>query len=232
MNLHTGTSNRLIGNGAGLNWDPGSGMGEGWSDFYALSLLNNAAADDPNGKYAAGAYATYKAFGVVSYTDNYLYGIRRFPYSTDNTVNPMTWADVDDYTNNLSGGIAADPLGFNLGGAQEVHNTGEIWCLTLWEVRSRIIAANAGSVPTGNQKMLQLVTDALKMTPINPIVHRRSRRNCRRRLRHECLRQRSVDLGWIRGSRTGLRFSRVDQLRFRAGGDSPGNPRVVLSAVP
>ena len=143
-------------------------MGEGWSDFYALSLLNNTNADDPNGNYASGGYATYKAFGVTTYTDNYLYGIRRFPYSTNNTVNPLTWADVDDYTNNLSGGIAPDPLGFNIGGAQEVHNTGEVWALTLWEVRSRIIAANGGDVPTGNQIMLQLVTDAMKLTPINP----------------------------------------------------------------
>ena len=31
-----GTSNRLIGNGAGLNWNPARGMGEGWSDFVAL----------------------------------------------------------------------------------------------------------------------------------------------------------------------------------------------------
>ena len=30
-------------------------------------------ADDPNGKYAMGAYATYKAFGLP-YLDNYLYG--------------------------------------------------------------------------------------------------------------------------------------------------------------
>jgi len=166
--LTHGTSNRIIGNAAGLNWDVGAGMGEGWSDFYALSLLNNTNADNPNGKYASGGYATYKAFGVTTYTDNYLYGIRRFPYSTDNTVNPLTWADVDQVTNNLSGGIAGDPLGFNGGGALEVHNVGEVWCLTLWEVRSRVIAANAGDVPTGNQKMLQLVTDALKMTPISP----------------------------------------------------------------
>jgi subtilisin-like proprotein convertase family protein len=68
----------------------------------------------------------------------------------------------------LSGGIAPDPLGFNINGAGEVHNVGEIWALTLWEVRSRIIAANGGNVPTGNQVMLQLVTDALKMTPISP----------------------------------------------------------------
>ena len=45
--LTHGTSNRLVGNGAGLNWDPAGGMGEGWSDFYALSLLNNTNADDP-----------------------------------------------------------------------------------------------------------------------------------------------------------------------------------------
>jgi subtilisin-like proprotein convertase family protein len=166
--LTHGTSNRLVGDSSGLIWDPAAGMGEGWSDFYALSLLNNTNADDPNGNYAMGGYATYKAFGITTYTDNYLYGIRRFPYTTNNSVNPMTWADVDDYTNDLSGGITPDPLGNNIGGAQEVHNTGEIWALTLWEVRARIIAASGGSVPTGNQTMLQLVTDALKMTPINP----------------------------------------------------------------
>ncbi len=143
-------------------------MGEGWSDFYAMALLNNTNADDPNGMYAFGAYASYKIFGITTFTDNYVYGGRRFPYSTNNSVNPLTWADVDDYTNNLSGGIAPDPLGANIGGASEVHNIGEVWSLTLWEVRSRIIAANGGSVPTGNRIMLQLVTDALKMTPNNP----------------------------------------------------------------
>lgn len=166
--LTHGLSNRLVGDGAGLNWDPAGGLGEGWSDFYALSLLNGTNADNPNGRYASGAYATYKLGGLL---DNYVYGIRRFPYSTDNTVNPMTWADVDDVTNDLSGGIAADPLGFNYNGGSEVHNAGEIWALTLWEVRSRVIADPAGAngdVPTGNQRMLQLVTDALKLTPIDP----------------------------------------------------------------
>lgn len=165
--LTHGMTNRLVGNAAGLVWDPGVGMGEGWSDFYALSLLNNTNADDPNGNYAYSAYSSYKLFGITTFTDNYVYG-RRFPYTTNNSVNPLTWADADDYTNNLSGGIAPDPIGFNIAGAGEVHNVGEIWALTLWEVRSRIIAANGGSVPTGNQIMLQLVTDALKMTPNNP----------------------------------------------------------------
>ncbi len=168
--LTHGLSNRLIGNGSGLNWDIGGGMGEGWSDFYALSLLNNTNADNPNGKYACGAYATYKLASPIV-TDNYLYGIRRFPYCTDNAVNPLTWADVDDVTNSLSGGITASPLNFNGNGGCEVHNIGEIWCNSLWEVRSRVIADPAfanGNVPTGNNKMLQIVTDALKMTPINP----------------------------------------------------------------
>jgi uncharacterized repeat protein (TIGR01451 family) len=168
--LTHGLSNRLIGDSNGLIWDEGGGMGEGWSDFYALALTHNSNADDPNGKYVAGAYATYQFVGL---TDNYLYGIRRFPYSTDNSVNPLTWGDVDQVTYDPSGGIAPSPLNvfFAGGGALEVHNVGEIWALSLWEVRSRIIADPAGAngdVPTGNATALQLVTDGLKMTPINP----------------------------------------------------------------
>ena len=168
--LTHGTSNRLVGNAAGLNWDTGRGMGEGWADFYAISLLNNTNADTPSGNYASGGYATFK-LAAASFLDNYVYGIRRFPYSTTNAVNPMTWADVDDVTNALTGGIPGSPLTFNLAGGHEVHNSGEIWALTLWEVRSRIIAdplgAN-GSVPTGNNTTLEIVTDALKLTPIDP----------------------------------------------------------------
>ncbi len=169
--LTHGTSNRLIGNGSGLQWDIGGGMGEGWSDFYALSLLNNTNADSPDGAYASGAYATYK-LGGNPFLDNYTYGIRRFPYSTNNSVNPLTWADVDDVTNDLSGGITPSPFGFNNNGALEVHNVGEIWALTLWEVRSRIIADPAGAngdVPTGNYKTLSIATDAMRLfTPNNP----------------------------------------------------------------
>jgi fimbrial isopeptide formation D2 family protein len=163
-----GVSNRLVGNGAGLNWDPARGMGEGWSDFVALSLLNNGNSNDPNGKYASGGYATYKL--QAGFTDNYVYGIRRFPYTTDHSINPMTWADVDDVTNNLSGGIPPSPVNFNGNGGMEVHNSGEIWALTLWGVRSRIIGDPAGAngdVPTGNHTSLQLIIDGLKMTPIN-----------------------------------------------------------------
>jgi subtilisin-like proprotein convertase family protein/BarA-like signal transduction histidine kinase len=168
--LTHGTSNRLVGNGTGLQWNPGGGMGEGWSDFYALSLLNNTNADDPDGEYAMGAYATYRLVGS-GFTDNYVSGIRRFPYSTNNAINPLTWADVDDVTRNYAGGIPISSLGFEQGGGFEVHNVGEVWALTLWEIRSRVIhdpAGANGDVPTGNHTMLQLVTDALKLTPAQP----------------------------------------------------------------
>jgi uncharacterized repeat protein (TIGR01451 family) len=167
--LTHGLSNRLVGNADGLVWSVGRGLGEGWSDFYALALLNGTNADDPDGQYSTGAYATYQLGGL---TDNYLYGIRRFPFSTDNSINPLTWADVDDVTADMTGGsIPVSPLGFEFNGGLEVHNSGEIWTLSLWEMRSRIIADPAGAngdVPTGNQTALQLVTDALKMTPANP----------------------------------------------------------------
>lgn len=166
--LAHGLSNRLVGNGAGLEWAVGGAMGEGWSDFYALSLLNRTHADDPDASYAAGGYSTYKL--TAGFTDNYLYGIRRFPYSTDNSVNPLTWADIDDTTADLSGGLPVSPPGYSPAG-MAVHNAGEVWCLSLWEMRSRIIADTAGAngnVPDGNHTTLQLVTDAMKMTPAAP----------------------------------------------------------------
>ncbi|HEV8336613.1 MAG TPA: M36 family metallopeptidase [Candidatus Polarisedimenticolia bacterium] len=164
--LTHGVSNRLIGDAAGLNWIPGAGRGEGWSDFYALSLLNAAPGDDPSGKYPAGAYATYSLLGTFS--DNYVDGIRRFPYSTDNAVNPLTWADADDTTASMAGGYPPSPLNFERNGAAEVHNLGEIWALTLWEARSRVIAAEGGDVAAGNEAMLRIVTGGLKMTPLDP----------------------------------------------------------------
>src|SRR5690606_2116099 len=45
--LAHGLSNRLHGNAAGLSTNMARGMGEGWSDFYARSLLSTAD-DDVN----------------------------------------------------------------------------------------------------------------------------------------------------------------------------------------
>ena len=53
-------------------------MGEGWSDFYARLILATAG-EDVNAVYAAGSYVTLNFLTLG--TDNYYYGIRRFPYA-------------------------------------------------------------------------------------------------------------------------------------------------------
>jgi subtilisin-like proprotein convertase family protein len=168
--LTHGTSNRLHNNGAGLNTTMSGGMGEGWSDFYALSLLSQPG-DDPHGIYAVGGYSTLQI--VAGFTDNYYYGIRRFPHATMSTVgangkphNPLTFADIDPTQINLTdGAFPRGPIGS--AAAFQVHNIGEVWCSALWEVRARIIDRMGFS---GNQRMLQLVTDGMKLDPVNPTL--------------------------------------------------------------
>ncbi len=171
--LAHGVTSRLIGNSACLNWFPGRALAEGLSDFYALALLNGAGEDTPDGQYGVGNYITYK-LGGHDFTDNYVYGIRRFPYSTDLDVNPLTWKDADDTIDcpTRSGedpcGVPLSPLAWEDAGANEVHNAGELWALSLWELRSLIIEAEGGDVAQGNQETLGLVTDALKQIPCEP----------------------------------------------------------------
>lgn len=158
-----GLSERLVGGGVGLSALQSGGMGEGWSDFYALSMLSEAG-DDPNAAYAMGGYATFQFFGL---TENYYYGIRRYPYSTDLTKNPLTFRDIDPAQATAHAGVPISPIfPFNAADAAEVHNQGEVWCVTLWEARANLIA-KLGTT-NGNQTMLQLVTDGMKLAPANP----------------------------------------------------------------
>ncbi|HEX4962498.1 MAG TPA: M36 family metallopeptidase [Thermoanaerobaculia bacterium] len=172
--LTHGLTNRLIGNGTGLSTLEARSMGEGWSDFYALSLLFGSNAYNPDKEYAVGAYSAYKIPIpplLTPFTDNYLYGIRRFPYSTNHNFSPITWLNHTDPLFLFGGSlIPVSPLNplLSAGGPFEEHNLGEIWANTLWEIRSCIIASVGHDVPTGNAIMLSLVTDALKLTPVNP----------------------------------------------------------------
>ena len=50
--------------------------------------------------------------------------------------------------------------------AIEVHNQGEVWCVTLWDARANLIAKHGFA--TGNELILQLVTDGMKLAPANP----------------------------------------------------------------
>lgn len=171
--LTHGTSNRLHANGTGLATTMASGMGEGWSDFYARSLLSTPD-EDVNAVYSMAGWSTLQMAGNA-FTDNYFSGIRRFPYAVMSTVggasnrpyNPLTFADIDSTQRDLTDG--AYPASAMIGGeADQVHNMGEVWASALFEVRARFITRLGHEA--GNTRILQFVTDAMKLDPGSPTM--------------------------------------------------------------
>ncbi|MCY2959676.1 MAG: M36 family metallopeptidase [Planctomycetota bacterium] len=156
--LTHGTSIRLLDGTA--SGEQAGGMGEGWGDFFGL-CLNSEPTDDPNGVYATGGWTVYQLSG--GFAENYYFGIRRFPYTTDLNKNPQTFADIDPAQQNYPPAIPRSTLIGNT--ADEVHNVGEVWCVTLWEARAGLIGANG---PSGNDLIQQLVVDGLKLSPGTP----------------------------------------------------------------
>jgi hypothetical protein len=161
-----GLSTRLVGGGAGIDALQTAGMGEGWSDFYALALLTDPPAD-VDGVYPMASYVAYHGFGTT-FEENYYYGIRRYPYCTDTNKNPLTFADIDPWKASAHDGVPRNPLlgPFRADLANEVHSQGEVWCMMLWEMRANLIRKLGPEA--GNNLALQLVTDGLKLSPPNP----------------------------------------------------------------
>lgn len=84
-----GLTQRRVGLGAGITALQTKGMGEGWSDFYALALLANST-DVASGNFPMGAYSTANPY----------FGVRRYPYSTNANRNPLRLGDIDlEHTN-------------------------------------------------------------------------------------------------------------------------------------
>lgn len=187
--LTHGMTSRLI---AGPNVDgidnyPGIAIAEGYSDWYALALLSTIE-DTPASVRAFAAWVTRSLFEgeelfpgtpfTFSYQDNYTYGIRRFPYTTDQTRSPLTFIDVNPSTYD-AGGVPRSPFWdaydahliehsplHHAVPSDEPHHIGEIWALALWEVRARLIA-DLGFAE-GSELALQLVTDSLSLQPQDP----------------------------------------------------------------
>jgi len=154
-----GVSSRLIGDGTAWPTVQARGLAEGWSDFFALALFTEPD-DDLHGCYP---FATYSAI----YQDDpgaHYYGIRRFPYSTDMTKAPQTVADIDPNQIAFPPEIPRNPS-FGSEEADQIHNIGEAWCLMLWECRANLVERYGFS---GNELMLQLVVDGMKLSPENP----------------------------------------------------------------
>ncbi len=148
-----GISTRLTGgpkSGAACLNNP-ENMGEGWSDYNALMLttdwktatVNDGAKPHPIGTYVYGQPAN----GA---------GIRTYPYSTDTTIDKLTYAT-----------LVTNP---------ETHFVGEIWCTMLWDmtwniiqmdgiINTNIYDANAAG---GNSVALKLVYEGMKLQPCYP----------------------------------------------------------------
>jgi hypothetical protein len=180
--LTHGLTNRIVGGpgAVGLFGSKQSiALGEGYSDWYALTLLSSAG-ENPAAVHAVAGWAAYHflkgADGLdpadpflFDYEDNYYYGLRRYPYSTDRRKSPLTLADIDASQFNADGIPQSTLLealnayvvskGESEMEVDSVHNVGEIWALALWEVRANLIAEYGWAI--GNELALQLVTDSL-----------------------------------------------------------------------
>jgi hypothetical protein len=158
-----GLTIRTVGGGAGIDALQTAGMAEGWSDFYALALLADPAAD-VDATYPFGAYVAYHGFGS-SFEQNNYYGIRRYPYSTDLSKNPLTFADIDPTQAGVHADVPGNPL-IGSGSASEIHRQGEVWGVMLWEVRANLLRKHGTEL--GNSLALALVTEGLRLSPPNP----------------------------------------------------------------
>jgi subtilisin-like proprotein convertase family protein len=149
-----GLSNRLIGDGNGLNAKQSGAMGEGWSDWYAMDYLveHGYVADTASdGEVVLGEYAT----------GDTARGIRTQPL--DCPVGSATPVCGGSALAGHTGGYTYADLG-HVGGDNastpsfEVHDDGEIWSETLWDLRKALGAPVAR----------RLVTNAMRLSPSDP----------------------------------------------------------------
>lgn len=159
-----GVSNRLVGGpSVSISSLTTRGMGEGWSDFYGLTLTADAA-DNPHGNWAPAAWVSYNEDSWFS--ENYYYGLRRYSYSTDMLKNPLTFRDIDPTQIDLHPAVPRNPTYGSSQDATQVHHQGTVWCTVLWEMRANLILKHGFTI--GNERALFLVTEGMKLGPANP----------------------------------------------------------------
>ncbi|MFM9055115.1 MAG: M36 family metallopeptidase [Bacteroidota bacterium] len=143
-----GVSNRLTGGPAAssclYNIEQG---GEGWSDWLCL-ITTIEPGDQGASPRGIGTFALGQPVSGG--------GIRRYPYSTNMSVNPQTYADV--------------------AGSTSVHQRGEIWCDAIWDMTWFLIRdfglnptlTAAGDDSSGNIVAMRLVLEGMKLQPCSP----------------------------------------------------------------
>jgi hypothetical protein len=157
-------TNRLVGNGNGLDNVQGGGMGEGWADFVALLLkVRNADRLLTGNDRFQGAYPV--ASWSVSNQDPlaWYYGLRRVPYSTEFSLNPLTYG----HTVLGVGAPSGAPLAWWSGLYNpEVHAAGEVWASFLWDCHVALLRSHPFAEAL--LRMKAYLVASLKATPVSP----------------------------------------------------------------
>lgn len=164
-------SNRLIGNANGLGSNHASGLGEGWGDFHALLMMvadqdrNQAGNHQFQGAYSVAAYSLGAVEGPADadIRNTALYGMRRYPYSTDMARNPLTFRHIQ---NGIS--LPPSPAPAFVSGNAEVHNMGEVWASMLWECYVALL--NVHPFQEAQDRMKRYLVSGYKLTPVNPLL--------------------------------------------------------------
>jgi hypothetical protein len=150
-----GLSNRLTG-GPGINCLGGAEqMGEGWSDYVAITSFLDPDLDDPNQPRGMGPYALFQP-------DRHGAGIRPRPYSRDFNIQPATYDSIK--TNAWLTGSLAQP-----------HGIGHAWAAILWDMTWDLIDKHgfSGNIylpwnAGGSNRAMQYVVDGMKLQGCNP----------------------------------------------------------------
>lgn len=150
-----GISTRLSGGPANSsclqNFDQ---MGEGWSDWFALMMLMKTGDVGSTPKGIATFALSQSTTGS---------GLRSYPYSTDMSINPLTYADSNS------------PLPTEAADTGYRYVNGDFWATTLWDLTWAYVAKygfdpNIFTGTGGNNKVMRLVLDGLKLQPCSPTV--------------------------------------------------------------
>lgn len=140
-----GVTNRLVGglgDADGLNADQSVSMGEGWSDYFALTLINVTRDQE---RVVTGNWVTKQPGGI-----------RQRPYDENY---PGKFGDIGKGPGQVGGNT---DLSY-----QEVHDVGEIWCAALLQL-TRNLSTALNSKERGYRVSWQAVVDGLKLTPKDP----------------------------------------------------------------
>ncbi|MDX1350777.1 MAG: M36 family metallopeptidase, partial [Putridiphycobacter sp.] len=122
-------------------------MGEGWSDILACLLTMDTSVANP----------VYRPIGTFATSEPTTGGgIRNAPYDTSFVVNDYTYGDVADVAN-----------------VSQPHGIGFVWATMLWDLNWAFINqygfdANIESGTGGNNMVLELIIEGLKLQPCSP----------------------------------------------------------------